>query len=153
MNKNILFSREFLVGMLFLFFALFIIVQSSAYRYGTLEKMGPAFFPTMLGVGLLIVALLTLVRAFNTEHEPVEIRSPRALLMIFLAVFVTGWTIGHLGAVLSLPILLGISILAGRSQSFTWGRLVYFAALVGGALLLFVVGLDLPIPLFGTAFK
>ena len=60
-------------GLIFVAFGVAAIVLGSAYPLGTAARMGPGYFPRILGIGLLIVlgAALVTARAARSKGEPI----------------------------------------------------------------------------------
>jgi len=50
-------KRDFYAGGLMMLLGLFIALKGTTYRLGTLMHMGPGFFPTSLGVILLLIGI------------------------------------------------------------------------------------------------
>jgi len=146
-------NREFWVGFLFLALGGLSFWMASHYRLGSLKSMGPGYFPIVLSLILLAIGLGVVFKSLTTEGEPMEQIALRPIFFIITAVLVTGWTLTHLGAVLSLPLLLGLSALADRELKIGPAYLLYIVAMTIMAVLLFVKLLGLPIPLFGTVFR
>ena len=127
-----------------LFFALY---GGAHYGFGELRKMGPGFFPIVLGwtlAGLGAIQLLTALRGEIVRAGPVAWRSGAAVLA-GLAAF--AWLVDKVGMVPSTVVLVCVVALAERT--FRLGRTVALAAALAVlAVLIFAYGLGLPIPPF-----
>ncbi len=55
--REVVRKRDFYAGGLMMLLGLFIALKGTTYRLGTLMHMGPGFFPTSLGVILLLIGI------------------------------------------------------------------------------------------------
>jgi Tripartite tricarboxylate transporter TctB family len=63
-------QRDHYAGGLMILLGLGTLVQASRYQIGSLETMGPGFFPTILGGILLAIGVLIAVSADGASQEP-----------------------------------------------------------------------------------
>src|SRR4029453_1837050 len=56
--------KDFWTGVIYLVVGLGAVLLARAYPLGTARRMGPAYFPTVLGYLLAILGLVAVVRAF-----------------------------------------------------------------------------------------
>lgn len=139
---------DFVLGLLYLFAGGGFAFAASRYDMGTLDYMGPGYFPFALGVllaglGLVIVARAAFAGGPIVRLQPWNLRS---LAWMVGSVLVFGATLRPLGLVLSLVLLVILASLASRE--FSWKATLANAAAmvvinVGG----FAYGLSLPLPL------
>lgn len=119
------------------------------YTMGTASRMGPGYFPTVLGGLLVLFGIASFVRAFLVPGEPIGAIAWRALLFVTLAVVAFAALLDGAGLVPALVALIAISTLASRERSFGWRGLAAAAALIAFCAFVFVRELGLPMPLFG----
>ena len=132
------------VGALFLFIA-------QGYPLGTALKMGPAYFPTILSVLLILIGFTSLVRSFLKPGSPIGSFAIKGLLIVIVSSVLFGLLLRSAGLVIALPVLAIGS--ASASSRFTWRYSVLLAAgLTGFCWLVFLKGLGVPIPLVGPWF-
>jgi len=55
-------AKDFWSGVMFAAFGVFFVVFARQYDMGTAARMGPAFFPTMLGGLLLLLGAVVAIR-------------------------------------------------------------------------------------------
>lgn len=67
--REIVRKRDFYAGGLMLLIGLAIALKGSTYRLGTLMHMGPGFFPTSLGVLLVLIGLAIAAPVFVPSAE------------------------------------------------------------------------------------
>ncbi|AFT69647.1 Small permease component of tripartite tricarboxylate transporter [Alloalcanivorax dieselolei B5] len=90
---------------------LFIIWQGSDYSMGSLRRMGPGFFPVMMGSVLLLFSLLV-VWEVRREEKQENLWVPRPILMIcagFIAFAALLESVGLVPATLALVILVSLA--------------------------------------------
>lgn len=87
-------------------------VVAQRYRFGTPARMGPGFFPIMLGGILVALGLSLTVPALIRTGEPLSRVHLRPLLTILAAIVVFALLLQPLGFVLAATILVLISGLA-----------------------------------------
>ena len=139
--------RDVWAGILFIAFGLAFIIFSREYAMGTAAKMGPAYFPSVLG-GLLTLlgAVITLSGMGHTE-KPVQL-SPtgwREIVSVLLAVIAFAASLPSLGIIVSIVLLIWIA--APASHEFQWkDTLVTTFVLLILSYLVFVKGLELQFP-------
>ena len=131
-------------GLLFIGFGAAALILGRGYPIGTLARMGPGFFPTMLGVILVSLGLLATLRPL--WHRGDRLTIALRPFVALGAVLLFGITVPHLGLVPATILLVGTSHFADSSSRL---RETVVLAL---ALTLFAVtitrGLGLPVPLF-----
>jgi hypothetical protein len=140
--------KDFWIGIIFLFFGLAAVYIGSDYSMGTAGRMGPAYFPTVLGYLLAFIGLIGLVRSFFRPGERVGKFHVKALVLILSAVLLFGFLVRGAGLVPAALVVIVMSAYA--SPKFTWGATLLLAVgLAIFAVVLFVKLLGLPMPIFG----
>ena len=71
--------KDFWAGLMFLAFAALAIVTASGYSMGRGGRMGPGYFPTLLGWALAFLGVILVVRSLAFRGEAVERIQPRPL--------------------------------------------------------------------------
>jgi putative tricarboxylic transport membrane protein len=117
------------------------------YPFGSVLRMGPGFFPRVLGVILVLLGLPVAVRGLRGGGEEITGGwSPRALILLPLSMVVFGVLVEHAGFVPALAALIVGSAAAGRE--FRLGEvLLLTVALTALSVAVFVWALGLPYPL------
>ncbi len=136
-------GKDFFAGLVFLGFGAGAIVIARSYPMGTAMRMGPGYFPTLLGGLLSLLGLLLVARALWLRDEPVEAWAFRPLLLVHGAVVAFALAIQSLGLVVATLALVGLSRLGDRDFRAleVAGLFLFLTALAIG---LFVYGLGLP---------
>jgi hypothetical protein len=140
--------KDFWAGLMFIGFGGFFMVWAlSNYQMGTAVRMGPAYFPAVLGGLLAVLGLLTLVEAFTMTGPPVPKMLMRPLILISVACVVYGYIMKPAGLVLATAALVYISAFGGHE--FKWKEVtILYVILIIFSVLVFVKGLTLPFPLW-----
>lgn len=143
--------KDFCAGLIYLAIGLSAIYMGRELPMGTSVKMGPAYFPAVLGWLLSFIGLISLIRSFVRKGEPVPAFAWRPLLLITGAAVVFGLLVRGAGLAIALPLF--VIMTAFASVKFRW---VPSLALAAGATvfcaLVFVKGLGVPLPLIGRWF-
>jgi hypothetical protein len=140
--------KDFWTGIIFLFFGLAAIVIGRDYPMGTAGRMGPAYFPTVLGALLALIGLIGVIRSFLRPGEAIGKFYIKEIVVILLAVILFGFLMRGAGLVPAALVLVLLSAYA--SPKFTWGASLLLAiGLAVFAVVVFVKLLGLPMPILG----
>jgi hypothetical protein len=105
--------KDFWAGLMFIGFgAFFMIWALTHYQMGTAVRMGPAYFPTMLGGLMLFLGVLVLIESFAMEGLPLTL--PFNIVHLVIAVliyFALGWIFKQVGISGDYAILAGTAAL------------------------------------------
>jgi len=148
-------QRDFWSGLIFVLVGVAFAWGSMSYRFGSSAQPGPAYFPFFLGVLLALMGGMVLFKALSIESDggdPIGKIAWKPLLIIVAAIIVFGLALPRLGLVLTLPILVTMSALAGNQ--FRWrDALLNSLVLTAMSWVLFVWGLKLPLPVWPVMFS
>ena len=116
------------------------------YAFGTALRMGPGWFPSVLG-GMLTLFGLYLVGAGLRRNDRIEGNwSPRALIVLPLSLGLFGVLMDRAGFVPALMVLI-VGSAAASSEFKLIESLALSVGLTAFAVVLFIWGLGLPYPL------
>ncbi|HTJ96649.1 MAG TPA: tripartite tricarboxylate transporter TctB family protein [Rhodocyclaceae bacterium] len=152
MNSTIRSPSDFWSGLIYMAVGIFVVVASQDYGLGTAVKMGPGYFPTVLGGLLAIIGLLSLLRSFrhSNGHEVIRINL-RSVFLIAAPIVLFAAIVRGAGVLIALPVLIFGSAYA--SAQFSFKRTLLLAiGLTAGCSLVFMKGLGIPMPLIGSWF-
>jgi hypothetical protein len=140
-------AKDFWSGIMFAAFGLGFVVFARSYDMGTAARMGPAFFPTVLG-GLLfaigVIVAITGLSARAEEHR-VDKFHFKPLALVLGAVVIFGLLLRPAGMVVSLAALVFISSLGGDEFRLR-DVLLLTVGLAVLVLAVFIYGLGMTIP-------
>ncbi|HET9457527.1 MAG TPA: tripartite tricarboxylate transporter TctB family protein, partial [Candidatus Limnocylindrales bacterium] len=138
-----------LAGLVFVGFGLAFALGALTYDVGSTLRMGPGYFPLVLGGLLVVLGGIIAVRGFVEEDAAPFGSVPwRALLLVLGAVVLFGLTVRGLGLVPSIFLASMLSAFASERTGVI-GALVIAAGLTTICILVFVVALSLRLPLLG----
>jgi hypothetical protein len=140
-------GKDFWSGIMFLCFAAAGLFAARTYSLGSAGKMGPGYFPLVLGIALGAIGLLLVARAIISGDEPIEGLNLRPLLLLVLGVVAFGLAILPLGLVVTLIITVAIAAFAGR-QSGPIEVAVLALSLAALSIGIFHFALRLPLPIW-----
>lgn len=144
--------KNFWIGLIFLCVGLAAIILIQDNEMGTAGRMGPAYFPTVLGGLLALVGLAGIIRAFvgrrSEAHDAIGTFHIRDIVIILGAVILFGVLMRGAGLPAAAFVLVLVSSFA--SKQFKLGSTLLLAVgLAVFAVLLFVKLLGLPMPIVG----
>jgi hypothetical protein len=114
--------------------------------------MGPGYMPCVVASILIGFGIVSLIRAVKIEGEEVGKLSARPLIGVLGGVLFFAYFVERLGLVPSIVALALISAAASRDFRLQLFALAGLALFVAICCLLFVKGLGVPLPLFGSWF-
>ena len=140
--------KDFWTGVIFLVAGLSAVLIGRDYEMGTAGKMGPAYFPTVLGGLLSIIGGIAVFRSFKRVGEQIEKFHLKQLFIVLAAVVLFGVLMRGAGLAPAAVVLIMISAYA--SPQFKWHEALLLAlGMAGFAVLVFVKLLGLPLQVFG----
>lgn len=140
--------KDFWTGIIFLLFGLAAVLFALDLPMGTAGRMGPAFFPSVLGGLLALIGAIAIVRSFMRDGEPVGKFYIREIVLILGSVLLFGFLMRGAGLVPAVFLLVLMSSFASPKFHLGW-VLLLGAGLAAFAVVVFVKLLALPMPIFG----
>ncbi|MGA7488636.1 MAG: tripartite tricarboxylate transporter TctB family protein [Xanthobacteraceae bacterium] len=146
MNSSILSKKDVWAGLMLIAIGTGAILIARDYPFGTSLRMGPGYFPVVLGALLIVFGLGILAGGLRRGETIVGTWSPRALVLLPLSLLLFGLLMQYAGFV---PALLALIIgSAAAGSEFKFMEVLLFAlALTALAVAVFVWALGLPYPL------
>lgn len=141
--------KDFWAGVMFVAFGLFFAGFGTRYTFGSAARMGPGYFPTVLGCILMVLGIIIAVSGLapKAPEQKVGRFAWSTLLLVLGPIVLFGLMLNTLGLILCLLMLIVISSYA--SHEFTWkAALGNAAVLIGLCLVVFVYALKLQFPLW-----
>lgn len=140
-------SKDLAAGGLFFLIGLGMVVVAFDYRMGTLLRMGPGFFPVMVGGLMALTGIAIAAKALVVGGGAAPRLALRPFVVLLAAIVVFALTLETLGLVLS-TVLLTLTSRLAISPVHWKGALLLSAALVLVAVLIFDLLLELPLTLW-----
>jgi hypothetical protein len=143
--------KDFWTGVIYIAFGSGALIIARDYGFGTARKMGPAFFPAILSIILIVIGIISLARSLIRPGTPVGRFAFKGLLLVTGATLLFGLTVRGAGLIVAMPVLVIVSGYASRR--FRWPAAIALALLLTGfCILIFLKGLGIPLPVFGPWF-
>lgn len=141
-------NKDFLAGLMFILVGGSAVIIARDYPFGSALRMGPGYFPTVLGGILVVFGIWVLVQGLIKKEMVTRSISLRALIVLPLTALVFGYMMEHAGFVPALIVLCLMSAAASPEFKFI-EQGILAAGLTILSVALFIYGLGLPYPLFG----
>lgn len=137
--------KDFWAGLMFIVFGVGFMIGATNYAMGSAVRMGPAYFPSVLGGLLALLGFAIMIKSFVTRGEKVPAMVLRPLILILIALVLFGLLLKPLGLIVATAVLIFVGALGGHEFR---AREVFFlyVALIVFSVAVFVRGLGLPIP-------
>jgi putative tricarboxylic transport membrane protein len=143
--------KDFWAGVIYVAFGLIAVTLARDYGMGTALRMGAGYFPTVLGGLLTLIGIISLVRSFAQGGGRIGGFPFKALSLVIVATLIFGYTVRGAGLAVALPVFVVMSAYA--SIHFRWSSTLAVAAgLTVFCVLVFLIALGVPLPIFGPWF-
>jgi uncharacterized membrane protein len=141
-------NRDFWAGVMLIIVGAGSVIIARNYSFGTSLRMGPGYFPSVLGGGLVLFGLYLVVVGLrhNEKMEGGNNWSLRALIVLPLSLVLFGLLMEHAGFIPALLVLIFGSAAAGTEFKLV-EVLLLAVGLTAFSVALFIYGLGLPYPL------
>jgi len=140
-------QEDFWGGVMFIAFGALAIFIASDYPFGTAARMGPGYFPTWIGIILVVLGLMITMSGFKDKGEGIGKWPWKAMVLCSLAFIFFGWAIDHVGFVIALFVMVTLASAAGKE--YRWKEAIIVAiVMIIGSWALFIKGLELAFPLW-----
>ena len=139
--------KDFWSGALFMALGIGAIVLGSKYTLGSAARMGPGYFPRLLGILLVALGGMLALRALTVDGPKVERLRWWPTLLVLGSVVAFGLIMQTVGLALSTVLL--ILAASAASREFRWKEaLAAGVTLATLATAVFIVGLKLALPIW-----
>jgi putative tricarboxylic transport membrane protein len=135
---------------------LFIVVGGAAcaialdYAMGTAARMGPGYFPRVLGLLLCGLGAILVLRSFKLQGAPLSFPTFKPMLIVLASVLLFGLVVTRVGLVIATLLLVLVSSTA--SHEYRWKESAIAAiALAAFVVVAFRYGLSLQLPTWPPA--
>jgi hypothetical protein len=139
-------NKDFWAGLMFAGTGAVAMFIARTYPFGTTLRMGPGYFPRVLGGILICFGIYVMLRGLRNNEQIKGNWSIRALIVLPLAVVLFGVVMELVGFIPALAVLILVSAASGREFKFKEVLLLtVFLTVLSVAM--FIWGLGLPYPL------
>jgi len=139
-------NRDFLAGLLYIFTGALSIFIALDYPFGSALRMGPGYFPRVLGGIMIVFGIAVLMMGVKNKEKIKGNWSIRALIILPLSAVVFGVLMEHAGFIPALAALIPVAAASGKE--FRWLEVLLLTiGLTVMSLGIFIWGLGLPYPM------
>ena len=139
-------NRDFWAGAMFIAGGAAAMIAARSYPFGTTLRMGPGYFPSLLGGILVAFGVYVMVRGLLNGEKIKGSWSLRALIVLPLSMVLFGILMQYAGFIPALAVLVFGSAASGRE--FRLGEVFLVAVvLIFLSVAVFIWGLGMPYPL------
>lgn len=144
-------AKDFWTGLVYVLIGSAAFYLSRDYGMGTAVKMGPAYFPTVLSGLLILIGSISIIRSFVKDGSPIGTVAVKGLALVTLSIVLFGVLARTAGMAIALPVMILVG--AYGSTRFKWRYAIPLAiGITLFCILIFRVGLGVPLPIFGSWF-
>jgi hypothetical protein len=140
--------KDFGAGLLYVTLGGAAVIMARDYDFGTAERMGPGYFPSLIGGCLILIGVASILRS-SIVFDGVSAFAWRPFILIGASVVLFAAALPRLGLIPALAILLLVAALARPAARLSLMGAGAAALLIAFCALVFVKGLGLSMPLFG----
>ena len=139
--------KDFWAGVLFAALGAATLVIGAKYALGSAARMGPGYFPRILGILLLVLGALITFRGIRWDGDAIPAWKWRPTIVVLASVVIYGILISKLGVAISTVLLIiGAS---AASHEFRFKESIIAGLLLSAlAVGVFVVGLGVQLPIW-----
>lgn len=142
--------KDFWAGVLFIAFGGAACVIALDYAMGTAARMGPGYFPRVLGLLLCALGALLVLRSFKLQGAPLSFPTFKPIAIVLGSVLLFGLVVNKAGLVIATLLLVLVSSTA--SHEYRWRESIVAAiALAVFVVVAFRYGLGLQLPTWPPA--
>lgn len=139
-------NRDFLAGLLYIFTGALAILMALDYPFGSALRMGPGYFPRVLGGIMIAFGIAVLLMGVKNNEKIKGFWSIRALIILPLSAVVFGVLMEYAGFIPALAALIPVAAASGKE--FKWLEILLLTVgLIVVSLGIFIWGLGLPYPM------
>ena len=142
--------KDLVAGLLFIATGIAAIAIATNYTLGTAARMGPGYFPRILGILMIVLGAILALRSLRVSGPPLPGWKWRPVLVTLGSVVMFGLIVNHAGLVVSTILLIVLASAAShefRPREAVISGIVLSALAVG----VFVIGLKLQIGIWPGA--
>ena len=139
-------NRDFWAGLLYIFTGALSIFIALDYPFGSALRMGPGYFPRVLGGIMIAFGVVVLLMGIKNNEKIKGFWSIRALIILPISAVVFGMLMELAGFIPALAALIPVAAASGKE--FRWLEvLLLTVGLTVMSLGIFIWGLGLPYPM------
>ena len=144
--------KDFWTGVIYVVVGGGALVMARNYPLGSAGRMGPGYFPAAVASLLLIVGAIIVLRSFFCEGASIHRLAWKPILLVSGSIIAFGFLVGRAGLPIAAAVLvLGCAVASNRFR-LAWLPVLGLVALITFCVVVFVIGMGIPMPLVGPWF-
>ncbi|MEY3872834.1 MAG: hypothetical protein RLZZ296_1829 [Pseudomonadota bacterium] len=148
MNKRD--STDLIGGLFLTVLGLFFVIYAQRYNMGTLNRMGPGYFPVALGAVMAVLGLLIAIPAWSRGGVGPDV-DWKTLFIVITSVVLFGVTLQTFGVIFATMTTLVVASLA--DNDITWReRAILIVTVPPIIYLIFIFGLGMTVPVWPWSY-
>jgi hypothetical protein len=148
MNKRD--ATDLISGLFLTALGLFFVIYAQRYNMGTLNRMGPAYFPVALGAVMALLGLLIAVPAWSRAGVAPDV-DWKTMAIVISSVVLFGVTLQTFGVIFATMTTLVVASLA--DNDITWReRAILIVTVPPIIYLIFIFGLGMTVPVWPWSY-
>ncbi|MEO8631627.1 MAG: tripartite tricarboxylate transporter TctB family protein [Betaproteobacteria bacterium] len=136
-------SKDFYAGLMYIAIGGLAVFLARDYSIGSTSRMGPGYFPLLVGGLLLLIGLVVAARGFTLTTERIDRWQLKPLLLVLFSVAVFALTIERLGLAVAV-LLVTVAGYMANPKARLLELIVLTVVLTAVSLGVFVYALKLP---------
>ena len=145
--------KDFWMGVIYVVIGVSAFVIARNYALGSAARMGPGYFPTAVALLLTVVGVAIVVRSFFRQGELIDRFAWKPMLLVLGSIVAFGILINRAGLVLAAVVLVLGCAAASERFRLGWLPVLGMAALIAFCVIVFIIGMGIPMPLIGPWFS
>ena len=139
--------KDFYAGLMFFLIGLIGMILAFGYPLGTASRMGPGYFPRVLGGLLMLLGAILSIRSFTETGAPLSGFHWRSIALVLGGVCLFAAIVNYVGLVIATTALIFVTGYASKEFNVK-ESIISSVVLSTVSVLLFIVGLKLQFPIF-----
>lgn len=139
--------KDFWAGVMFVCIGIAAMTIASNYSLGTAARMGPGYFPRILGMLLVVLGVIIAVASFRADGEAIPRWPLRPTVIVLGSIVLFGAIVAYMGVAFATVVLI-VSASAASHEFRPLESLIAGVLLSALAVGVFVIGLQLQLPIW-----
>jgi hypothetical protein len=145
-NKD---TRDLIGGIALIAIGVFAALHARQYELGELQRMGPGYFPTALGIILAILGVFVAIPALFREGTSIKVEW-KSLVWVMISILVFAVFLNLLGMIITSVLAV---IASSMASDIKWrARLILSGCIAAITYLIFSFGLGMVIPVWPWSY-
>ena len=145
--------KDFWTGVIYIVIGVSAFVIARNYAFGSAARMGPGYFPTAVALLLTAVGVAIVARSFFREGELIDRFAWKPMLLVLGSIVAFGILLNRAGLLVAAIVLVLGCAAASERFRLGWLPVLGMAALIAFCVIVFVIGMGIPMPLIGPWFS